>query len=85
MLLKETNAIIQQLKCPIIEVLDLKSNYNEAESPYIPFLPHQLTNQVQFTDIYILLLYVFQYCSGKVYCRQGTGSSNDGIYYHNVK
>ena len=26
-----------------------------------------------------------QYCSGKVYFQQGTGSSNDGITYHDVK
>ena len=56
----------------------------------MPCLHHQLKIQVQFvvaddTDVYILLLYVSQYCSGKVYFRKGTGSSNDGTTYHDVK
>ena len=31
------------------------------------------------------MLYVSQCCSGEVYFRQNTGSSNDGIIYHDVK
>ena len=76
-----------------VEVPDLKSNHRVA-GPRIAL--HTIfassTDESSAvcvvavdTDVYILLLYESQYCSGKVYFRQGTGSSNDGITYHDVK
>ena len=72
-----------------VEVPDLKSNHREAYL-YIPFSLHQLTIQVQFVLLqmirtYISCCFMSQYCSGKRYFRQSTGSSNDGITYHDVK
>ena len=76
-----------------VEVPELKSNHREAD-PRITLhtVFASLTDEssavcvvADDTDIYILLLYVPQYCSGKVYFRQGTGSSNDGITYDDVK
>lgn len=74
-----------------VEVPDLKSNNREAD-PRIAlpaFLLHQMTIQVCIVaddkNVYILLLHVSQYCSGKVYFQQDTGSFNDGITYYDVK
>ena len=76
-----------------VEVPNLKSNHKEAD-PRIAL--HTIfassTDKstavcvvADDTEIYILLLYVPQYCSGKVYFRQDTGSSNDGVTYHHMK
>ena len=76
-----------------VEVPDLKSNHRVA-GPRIAL--HTIFASsidessavcivADDTDVYILLLYESQYCSGKVYFRQGTGSSNEGITYHDVK
>ena len=40
---------------------------------------------LQLIRTYISCCYMSQYCPGKVYFRQGTGSSNDGITYHDMK
>ena len=76
-----------------VEVPDIRSNHREAD-PRIAL--HTVfassTNEssavcavAEDTDVYILLLYMSQYCSEKVHFQQSTGSSNGGITYHDVK
>ena len=76
-----------------VEVPNLKSNHREAD-PRIALHTVFASSTDDSSavcvvaddmDVYILLLHVSKYCSGAVYFRQGTGSSNDGIIYHNVK
>ena len=77
-----------------MEVPDLKLNHREAD-PRIALhtVYASLTDESSAVcvvaddmDVYILLLlYMSQYCSGEVYFRQCTGSSNHGITYHDVK
>ena len=77
----------------VVEVPDLKSNHREAEPRIAVHAMFASSTEdssavcvvADDTDVYILLLYVSQYCSGKVYFRKGTGSSNDGTTYHDVK
>ena len=75
------------------QVPDIKSNHREAD-PRIALHTIFASSTddssavcvvADDTDVYIPLLYVSQYCSGKVYFRKGTGSSNDEITNHDVE
>ena len=81
----------------VMEIPQIKSNQLEAD-PRIA--SHEIfalsadeavcvvaddTHIYIYIYIYILLLYVSHYCGGKLYFRQGTGTSKDGITYHDVK
>ena len=76
-----------------VEVPDLKSNHRKADPRIALHTVFASSTDdssavcviADDADVYILLLYVSQYCSGKVHFRQGTGSSNNGIAYHDVK
>ena len=76
-----------------MDVPDLESNHREADPKIALHTIIAWSNDdssaacvvADDTDVYILLLCVSQYCSGKVCFWQGTGSSNDGITYHDVK
>ena len=78
-----------------MEVPQLKSNQREAD-PRIAFhaifasSTEETSSECVVADdtdiyIYIYILYVSQYFRGKLYFRQGTGTSKDGITYHDVQ